>query len=147
MTVSKYEALKRSNFMGQLPLDGLEMMYEQWLAEPTSVSRDWQVWFEQEQSGGDLATLDRIRSDSKKGRVLSSADSGSANRNDFHTADVNPLSHPSNNKDRSIGFEIHHIDDDEKRQWWEARSQLPIPALEDSSSLHAYKITAAAEPI
>ena len=146
MTVSKYEALKRSNFMGQLPLDGLEMMYEQWLAEPTSVSRDWQVWFEQEQSGGDLATLDRIRSDSKKGRVLSSADSGSANRNDFHTADVNPLSHPSNNKDRSIGFEIHHIDDDEKRQWWEARSQLPIPALEDSSSLHAYKkLFAAAE--
>ena len=55
MTVSKYESLKRSNFIGQLPLDGLEMMYEQWLSEPTSVSHDWQVWFEQEHAEHEAA--------------------------------------------------------------------------------------------
>ncbi|MGC6404622.1 MAG: 2-oxoglutarate dehydrogenase E1 component [Candidatus Comchoanobacterales bacterium] len=145
MEANQYKKMKQSDFLGQLPLDALEEMYQIWLQNPDAVGPGWKHYFEYSAQTGAIGVLDETRQ-SMQSDVLQSGtlDASVQHRPEIDNKAINPLSEKKNTS--TIGFEYFHIDDAAKRQWWSNAAKQPIPKFNKNEALAAYqKLFSAAE--
>ena len=145
MEANQYKKMKQSDFLGQLPLDALEEMYQIWLQNPDAVGPGWKHYFEHSAQTGAIGVLDETRQSMQSDLLQpGTLDASVQHRPEIDNKAINPLSEKKNTS--TIGFEYFHIDDAAKRQWWSNAAKQPITKFNNNEALAAYqKLFSAAE--